>query len=272
MAQNDTRGEGVSSLPLAGRDAAHLPGHWLLARLGKRVLRPGGKELTHRVLSDAALPGADVLELAPGLGKTARAILAHNPKSYTGVESDDDAARLTRQAVGKSGVVVRGEAEATGLGDASVDVVVGEAMLTMQTDKHKAEIAREAFRVLRGGGRYAIHELAIEPNEIDDAVKTEIRQSLARSIKVNARPLTESEWRNLLEEAGFEIKAVSFAPMALLQPRRILADEGLLGTIRFVGNVLRDSDARARVLAMRATFTKYRDHLVAIEVIAGKSN
>lgn len=258
------------ALPLAERDAAHLPGHWLLARLGKRVLRPGGKELTERMLADAKLRGADVVEFAPGLGRTAQNIVAAAPRSYVGVEADADAAELTRKVVGGAGTVVSGEAAKTGLADECADVVVGEAMLTMQTDKHKAEIVREALRVLRPGGRYAIHELAIEPDEVADEVKTDIRRSLARSIKVNARPLTAAEWRELFIECGFEIETIGFAPMALLEPKRILADEGLLGTVRFVGNVLRDSDARARVLQMRSTFTTYRDNLVAIEIIAKK--
>lgn len=258
------------ALPLADRDAAHLPGHWLLARLGKRVLRPGGKELTARMLTDAKLRGVDVVEFAPGLGRTAQSILEFAPKSYTGVESDESAADLTRKVLGSAGAVVSGEASKTGLDDATADVVVGEAMLTMQTDKHKTQIIGEALRVLRPGGRYAIHELAIEPDEVEDEVKTEIRKSLARSIKVNARPLTAAEWTTLLTDAGFEIETVGFAPMALLEPQRILADEGLVGTVKFVGNVLRDSDARARVLQMRSTFTKYKKHLVAIEIIATK--
>ncbi|WP_026003128.1 class I SAM-dependent methyltransferase [Rhodococcus sp. R1101] len=258
------------ALPLAGRDTAHLPGHWLLARLGKRVLRPGGKELTARVLADARLRGADVVEFAPGLGRTAQEILAYSPGSYTGVESDETAAELTRKAIAGGGRVVSGEASKTGLDDEVADVVVGEAMLTMQTDRHKAEIVQEARRVLRAGGRYAIHELAIEPDEVDDEVKTEIRKSLARSIKVNARPLTAAEWRTLFEENGFEVEKIGFAPMALLEPKRILADEGLPGTLKFVRNVLRDSDARSRVLRMRSTFTKYKKHLVAIEIVATK--
>lgn len=69
---NDEHGAG-DALPLADRDAAHLPGHWLLARLGKRVLRPGGKELTARMLTDAKLRGVDVVEFAPGLGEPRRA-------------------------------------------------------------------------------------------------------------------------------------------------------------------------------------------------------
>lgn len=258
------------ALPLAGRKTEDLPGHWLLARLGKRVLRPGGRELTERLLDDADLAGADVLEIAPGLGKTAASIIERTPRSYVGVESDSAAAGLTEGVVGDRGRVVPGDASATGLDDESVDVAIGEAMLTMQSDRAKAEIVAEAFRVLRPGGRYAIHELALHPDTLPDEAKTEIRKQLARSIKVNARPLTEQEWRKLFTDAGFEIKKVGFAKMALLQPRRVLADEGPLRTLRFVGNVLRDSDARKRVLGMRATFTKYRDELAAIEVIAVK--
>ena len=45
-----------SPLPLAERSDADLPGHWLLARLGKRVLRPGGLELTTRLLHETGIP------------------------------------------------------------------------------------------------------------------------------------------------------------------------------------------------------------------------
>jgi hypothetical protein len=44
----------------------------------------------------------------------------------------------------------------------------------------------------------------------------------------------------------------------------------LAGALRFVLNVLRDADARARVLSMRATFRRHRDNMAAIEVIAVK--
>ena len=259
-----------AGMPMAGRDAAHLPGHWLLARLGKRVLRPGGREMTTRMLAAAGLAGSDVVELAPGLGRTAKQILEDRPASYVGVEADQDAATLARSAVGSKGTVIVGDADETTLPDSSADVVVGEAMLTMQTDAHKAQIVAEAFRVLRPGGRYAIHELALTPDTVPDEVKTEVRQALARSIKVNARPLATAEWRELLEQAGFDIDEVSFASMALLEPRRIITDEGPLRTLKFVGNVLRDRDARARVLGMRSTFRKHGDHMAAIAIIARK--
>ena len=59
-------------LPYADRPVATAPGHWVLARAGKRVLRPGGAALTAAMLDHARLPGSDVVELAPGLGRTCR--------------------------------------------------------------------------------------------------------------------------------------------------------------------------------------------------------
>lgn len=257
-------------LPLAGRKDEDMPGHWLLARMGKRVLRPGGLELTRSMLKDAALPGSDVVELAPGLGKTAADILAAGPKSYVGVEADPDAVSLTQKVVGTRGRLVEADASATGLDADSSDVVVGEAMLTMQSERGKDAIIGEAFRVLRPGGRYAIHELALEPDSLSDGQKTEIRQALARSIKVNARPLTEAEWRERLTAAGFEIEKVGYARMALLEPRRVIADEGPMRALTITANVLRNGDARRRILGMRSVFRKYRKELAAIEIIARK--
>src|SRR5579872_4692601 len=69
--------------------------------------------------------------------------------------------------------------------------------------------------------------------------------------RLGKRVLTISEWRELLESDGFEIESVTTAPMHLLEPMRLLRDEGVLGALRFAFRVLRDRDARRRVLGMR---------------------
>lgn len=166
------------------------------------------------------------------------------------------------------GRCVQADAASTGLPDACADVVVGEAMLTMQSDRGKQAIVTEAVRLLRPGGRYAIHELGLRPDDLDPAVAADIRQELARTIKVNPRPLTAAEWHGLLESAGLVVDWVGTAPMALLQVRRNLADEGLRGTARIVRNALRDHDARRRVLAMRATFRRHRRSLMGVALVA----
>ncbi|WP_421840439.1 class I SAM-dependent methyltransferase [Mycobacterium sp.] len=257
-------------MPLANRADDNVQGHWLLARLGKRVLRPGGVAMTRTLLTGAQVNGADVLELAPGLGRTAAEILARGPRSYVGAESDPDAAGLTRKAIAGRGEVLTTDATDTGLPDASTDVVIGEAMLTMQGNDAKNAIVSEASRVLRPYGRYAIHELALTPDDVPEEISTDIRQSLARAIKVNARPLTVAEWSQLLANHGLIVDHVATAPMALLRPRRLIADEGLFGALRFAKNVLLQPAARRRVLTMRNTFRRHRDRLTAVAIVAHK--
>jgi SAM-dependent methyltransferase len=262
--------QGGAQLPSSNRADDAVQGHWLLARLGKRVLRPGGVELTRTLLLRAEVTGADVLELAPGLGRTAAEILPRRPRSYVGVEGDPDAADAVRRVVAGHGEVRVADAAATGLPDASADVVIGEAMLTMQGDIAKHAIVSEVSRVLKPNGRYAIHELALTPDTVPEEISTDIRQALARAIKVNARPLTVAEWSQLLAGHGLVVDHVATAPMALLQPRRVIADEGILGALRFAKNLFVQRDARRRVLAMRATFHKHREQLTAVAIVATK--
>ena len=257
-------------LPYADRPVATAPGHWVLARAGKRVLRPGGAALTADMLAHAGLAGADVVEMAPGLGRTAAEIVAADPASYTAIDRDPQAAARVAAGVGDRGTVRQGEAADTGLDDACADVVVGEAMLTMQGDKSKAAIVAEAARVLRPGGRYAIHELGVAPDDIDEEHYTQLRRDLARAIHVNARPMTAAAWRGLLEDAGLVVDWVDTAPMALLKMSRNLRDEGPGGAARIMWNVMRDKALRARILEMRRTFTRYEKDMVGIALVAHK--
>lgn len=260
----------MSTLPQADRPIDDVQGHWLLARLGKRVLRPGGLELTTQLLDEAHLAGAEVVELAPGIGRTATLILAAEPAGYVGVDADPSAAALVAEVVGERGRIVTADAADTGLPGGSADVVIGEAMLTMQSPRGKKAIIDEAVRVLKPGGHYAIHELGLQPDDLDPAIADESRKALARSIKVNARPLTAAEWTALLTEAGLEVEWVGRAPMALLQMRRNLADEGVRGVLRIAWNLVRNPGARRRVLSMRRTFTRYADQLTGIALVARK--
>lgn len=261
-------------LPQSDRDPAHLQGHWLLARIGKHVLRPGGKKLTERMLANADIAGKDVVEFAPGLGLTTRAILERDPKSYRGVDRDpqvvDIISKLTSEKATIPASCVQRDAADTGLESNSADVVIGEAMLTMQTERGKQAIIGEAFRLPRAGGTYSIHELGLQPDNLDESVKDEVRKALARSIKVNARPLTEQEWCELLEAEGFEVLWRGKEPMALLDMKRNIADEGIGGVLRILRNVLGNKDIRARVLNMKHTFDKYSNELTGIAFVVRK--
>ena len=155
------------------------------------------------------------------------------------------------------------------IGDAAADQMTPE-FLSLNPNNKTPVIVDEAVRVLRPGGRYAIHELGLQPDDLDDEFKTELRKNLARVIKVNARPLTVVEWTELLENAGLVVEWTDTAPMALLKMRRNLADEGLLGTLRIIKNALRDKEARRRMLAMRKLFNEHSDVLRGVALVARK--
>lgn len=256
-------------LPHAERPVETAAGHWVLARAGKRVLRPGGAELTEDMLNRCGLADADVIEFAPGLGRTAGVIVSAPITSYTGVDREPAAVeRVGRTVEGSKGRVVVANANETGLPDACADVVVGEAMLTMQSDKGKAEIIREARRLLRPGGRYAIHEMALVPDDINQQVVDGLNRQLAQTIRANVRPLTCKQWQDALTQSGFVVEWVSTAPMALLSMRRNLADEGAVGMLRILKNLLLDRKLRHRVIQMRKTFNQHRNSLAGVAIIA----
>ncbi|HPU39758.1 MAG TPA: class I SAM-dependent methyltransferase [Microthrixaceae bacterium] len=265
----------TNSAPLPGDalDASRMPGHWLLARLGKKVLRPGGREMTEQILSGLAIgPSDDVVEVAPGLGATTRLVLAAHPASYTGVDRDPDAAGLVGNLLdGPNRRVIHASAQDTGLASDSADVVFGEAYLTMQPDSLKHKVVAELARVLRPGGRFALHEVAFSPDDITDAARDHAAAALTSTIKVNVTPMTVTGWTDLLADHGLIVQSRFRSPLHLLEPRRLIADEGLTGAARFVFNVLRDRDARTRVTAMRSAMRTNAAHLQAYGLVAVKS-
>lgn len=261
-------------LPGEALDASRMPGHWLLARLGKRVLRPGGVEMTRNLLSGLRIGSDDdVVEVAPGLGATTRLVLDARPASYTGVDRDPDAAGLVGDLLdGPNRRIVNASAQDTGLPEASADAVFGEAYLTMQPDSLKRKILSELTRVLRPGGRFAMHEIAFRPDDITTIAREKVTAAMTSSIKVNVSPLTVADWEALLVEHGLRVESRFRAPLQLLEPKRLLADEGAIGSARFVTNVLRDTDARTRVKAMRSAMRANADHLQAYGMVAIKAS
>src|SRR5688500_20219069 len=90
----------AAALPVPGErlDAATMPAHWLLARLGKKVMRPGGLSVTRTMLDGLTIgPGDDVVDLAPGLGVTVQLVQAARPASFRGLERGDGEAERARR-------------------------------------------------------------------------------------------------------------------------------------------------------------------------------
>lgn len=156
------------------------------------------------------------------------------------------------------------------LENASADKIYGEAMLTMHADHRKSEIIKEAHRLLKKGGLYGVHELGLTPDNLDEKTKAEIQRGLAQNIKVNARPLTQSEWIHLLEKEGFRVKKIIINPMLLLEARRVINDEGFFRSLKIGLNIMTHPRARRRIREMRRIFKKHISHIHAIAIIAEK--
>lgn len=260
-------------IPGSAMPIEKAPGHWVLARLGKRILRPGGVELTRAMLAKLALgPGDRVVEFAPGLGASTRLCLAKSVDSYTAIDRDRDVLkRLQARFSDARTRFLLGNAHDTGLSDRAATAVYGEAMLSMQSETEKLRIIQEAARILEPGGRYALHELCAVPDDIAPAALDKMQTDLTRSVHHAVRLLTARRWRELLESAGFTVIAELHSPMHLLEPKRIISDEGLLRALKIFVNVCRDREARKRMLGMRAMFRKHRSTLEAVALVARKN-
>lgn len=98
------------------------------------------------------------------------------PQSDRDQQVVDIISKLTSEKATIPASCVQRDAADTGLESNSADVMIGEAMLTMQTERGKQAIIGEAFRLLRSGGTYSIHELGLQPDNLDESVKDEVRK------------------------------------------------------------------------------------------------
>ena len=240
---------------------ATAPGHQVLAAAGKKILRPGGRKATEQLFTWANFQaGETVLELAASFGESAIEIAKRFNVRVVGVEKNPDSVATAREkikAAGLSDRVTIIEEDIFQLDKISdkFDYVLAEAILTMQSDVGKAKILAAIKNHLKPGGKFLSHEMVVRNNE------SEVRQSLSQTIRVNANPLTVEEWSKVCEKAGLTIQKQQTGKMGLLNLRQMIQDEGLLGTIKIVWNVLINPNLRQRVLQMRRNFQQQQNNI-----------
>ena len=169
-----------------------VPGKALEASLGcgnptaLTQLRPG-----ETVLDLGSGGGIDVLLSAKRVGPTGKAY---------GLDMTDEMLALAernRAASGLSNVeFLKGEIEAIPLPDASVDVIISNCVINLSVDKDR--VLREAFRVLRPGGRLAVSDVVVRGD-----MPAEIRRSMELWAGCIAGALSEGEYFGKLRQAGF---------------------------------------------------------------------
>ena len=146
--------------------------------------------------------GEVVLDLGSGAGGdvllSARRVGAGG-KAY-GLDMTDEMLELARRNAEDAGLAnvefLKGEIEAVPLGDESVDVIISNCVINLSGDK--PTVLREAFRVLRPGGRFAVSDVVAD-EDMDEAT----RSDMAQWSGCIAGALTPREFRAGLEAAGF---------------------------------------------------------------------
>ncbi|MEO7030251.1 MAG: arsenite methyltransferase [Acidobacteriaceae bacterium] len=148
-------------------------------------------KLGETVLDLGSGGGIDVLLSAQRVGSTGKAY---------GLDMTDDMLALARENQRQAGATnvefLKGEIENIPLPDNSVDVVISNCVINLSVDKSR--VLREAYRVLRPGGRFAVSDVVVR-GEVPDAV----RASMLLWVGCIAGALEESDYLAKLREAGF---------------------------------------------------------------------
>jgi arsenite methyltransferase len=178
-------------------ERAQLPSGAVLASLGcgnptaLAELRAG-----EVVLDLGSGGGIDVLLSARRVGPTGKAY---------GLDMTDEMLALARRNQAESGLTnvefLRGHIEQIPLPDASVDVIISNCVINLSADKRT--VLREAFRVLKPGGRFAVSDV-LSRGAVPDAV----RHSMSAWVACLAGAMDEAGFLRLLGEAGFEDASV----------------------------------------------------------------
>jgi arsenite methyltransferase len=148
-------------------------------------------------------PGEVVLDLGSGGGidvlLSARRV-GPSGKAY-GLDMTDEMLALANQNKQKAGAAnvefLKGEMENIPLPDNAVDVIISNCVINLSADKDR--VLREAFRVLKPGGRFAVSDVVTRGE-----ILPEIRQSVLAWVGCIAGALDENVYRENLAAAGFE--------------------------------------------------------------------
>ncbi|HYW45421.1 MAG TPA: arsenite methyltransferase [Bryobacteraceae bacterium] len=172
-------------------------------------------------------PGETVLDLGSGGGidvlLSARRV-SPGGKAY-GLDMTDEMLALARENQKKAGIgnveFLKGEIENIPLPDNSVDVIISNCVINLSADKDR--VLREAFRVLKPGGRFAVSDVVTRGE-----VHPEIRKNILLWVGCVAGALEENEYRAKLAAAGFE--KIDVEPTRIYRAEdalSFLADQGL---------------------------------------------
>jgi SAM-dependent methyltransferase len=219
--------------------------------------------MARRALEGLGLEAGDrVVELAPGAGLTSRLVLARDPRSWTGVEPDPILAdHLARLARGSGRDVVGAPVDATGLEGGSASAVLADALLSTLDDDGALGVMAEARRLLRPGGRVAVHELAPAEGGSDPEAAADIAAA-------ELWPRSADRLRALAEEAGLVVVGSLTGRLEPPAPRELMREVGPRTALQVTREMARDASLRRLVAAVREALERRATSLRSALVVA----
>ena len=172
-------------------------------------------------------PGQTVLDLGSGGGidvlLSARRV-GPAGKAY-GLDMTDEMLALARENQRKAGATnvefLKGEIESIPLPDNSVDVIISNCVINLSADKDA--VLREAFRVLRPGGRFAVSDIVVRGE-----VPQDVRRNMELWVGCVAGALEEREYASKLQAAGFvDVEVEPWRIYRVEDARAFLSEAGL---------------------------------------------
>ncbi len=246
-----------------------VPGHVLLARLGKKRLRPGGITATNWLIEHGEFnKDSKVLEVACNRGVTLMEIAKKYHCDITGVDRDENFLAEARENIAKENLeskikILNADARNLPFEDESFDVIINEAMLTMLSEADKEKAIKEYFRVLKKGGKLLTHDISM-PVE-----KLEVVKELRKTINVLATPLLEEKWLKLFKNAGFSNVTTKTGKMTLMSKEGMQKDEGEDGVKKIFENAKKDPNFE-QFIEMKDFFARNADNLYYLAVCSEK--
>lgn len=231
-----------------------IAGHTFLAKLGKKRLRPGGKEATEWLFNQVEITeNTTILEVACNMGTTAIELVKKFGCNVVAIDFDETVIKIAQENIRNNHLshkitVIHADARQLPFENNQFDIVINEAMLTMQSKINKEKCLREYYRVLKKGGKLLTHDIAITES---DTVKKEISQV----INVNIHPLYHHEWLMLFENQSFINIHSHIGNMSLMRISGMIRDEGILNTIKIIKNAIKKEN-RSQFYKMFKTFRK----------------
>lgn len=218
-------------------------GHHFLAHLGKSHLRPGGKAASDWLLANGDFRADKlVLDTSFNMGATACDIAKQFGCEIICLAADDESVAKTEHNLNENKIshlvkVVKVDSFELPFENNHFDIIFNETLLTMLPNESKAKAVQECFRVLKPNGFLLTHDVLLNNEDVEQEL-AELREAS----QICLTPQTKDAWKQTFVQSGFRNVETFSGELAMLSPKGLIYDEGVLGAIKVIRHSLKSQN------------------------------